>query len=242
MNSTTFSMTMLIVIFSLGQKVQAVPIIYNLAADFSATNNPNGVWSYGYKTSSGAAFTPFVNRVNSSGVDFWYLPSAPPFGSLPQIARNPTATTVIFGTGIVPAGGVSFHPGQAGELAVVRFTAPVSGTYAIEALFGNSDTHPNNAAISIFRGTTSLFAQSLAAGSPPANYTQAFVPAAGETLDFQIDAGLNSYFNDNKSITMTITTDSAASGVPEPSALALGATALSAIWMRRFFRDRRRRT
>jgi hypothetical protein len=35
---------------------EAPPVTYNLIADFSAIQNPNGVWSYGWSESRGSAF------------------------------------------------------------------------------------------------------------------------------------------------------------------------------------------
>ena len=67
---------------------------------------------------------------NASGVDFWYLPSAPPFTTIPQVGHNPTDVTVVFSTAIVNPGELVFHPGQNNEATVVRFTAPGTGSYA----------------------------------------------------------------------------------------------------------------
>ena len=54
-------------------QVRAVSI-YNNAADFSPTNNPNGVWSYGKLapgiTPDASTFSLYLGHGNTSGVDF----------------------------------------------------------------------------------------------------------------------------------------------------------------------------
>ena len=158
---TSYNYALVFAIAVLPASVRAATV-YDVAGDFSATNNPSGVWSYGYKSGNGVGpFTLFVNSSQSLGVDFWYFPSSPPFGALPQVAHNPTVLTQIFGTGIVGAGEVTFHPGESGELAVVRFTAPAPGNYGIDALFENRDTHASSADVSILAGATPLFAQTV---------------------------------------------------------------------------------
>ncbi len=34
---------------------------FDVAADFSPTQNPNGVWTYGYSTTSGSPFITYVD-------------------------------------------------------------------------------------------------------------------------------------------------------------------------------------
>ncbi len=187
---------------------EAALLVFDAANDFSATNNPNGPWSYGYKTGNGAgAFTPFTIKFTQQGVDFWAFPSPPPFGALPQVAHNPTASTEIFSTAIVGPGEMTFHPGEQGELAVVRFTAPITTTYSVSSFFQDRDTAANSADVSIVRGASQLFFQSIG-GS--ATFTQSLALGAGDTVDFQLGAGANSFFNDNKLISVHIT------AVPEP--------------------------
>lgn len=208
-----FGLTMAL---TLGPQVaHGAPSVYDAAADFSATSNPNSVWRYGYKPNGGAgAFTLFSNSFNASGVDFWYLPSAPPFTTIPNVGHNPTANPVVFSTAIVNPGELVFHPGQNNEVTVVRFTAPGTGSFAIQALFENRDTGAQSADVSIVRGAAVLFSQSVSGAAPSATFDQALALTSGETLDFQIDDGANAYFNDNKRISVVITAD-----IPPPSAL-----------------------
>jgi hypothetical protein len=217
--------------------------VYDAAGDFSATNNPNGVWRYGYKSGSGVGpFTLFVNSFQSLGVDFWYFPSPPPFGALPQVAHNPTTSTEIFGTGIVAAGEMTFHPGESGELAVVRFTAPAAGNYGINALFQNRDTLASSADVSILAGATPLFVQTVSPAAPSATFQQTAFLSAGQTLDFQLGEGSFSYFNDNKRISAVITFD-APVVVPEPWGLLMVGSGLALVaWHRLRSRDPKRET
>ena len=49
-------------------------IVYDAAADFSPTNNPNGVWSYGWSSSLGSTFNLDVSSTTVDGLDFWEGP------------------------------------------------------------------------------------------------------------------------------------------------------------------------
>ncbi len=77
----------------------------------------------------------------------------------------------------------------------------------VQALFQNRDTIPNSADISILAGASQLFFQSVTPSVPSAMFSQSLALTTGETLDFQIGPGANSYFNDNKLISVVISTD-----------------------------------
>lgn len=99
------------------------------ARDFDAHVNPNGVWSYGWSTSRGAAFqldpVSFTSCVQSSG---WTT-----YGGNPTVIRNFDTTTTCCATWSLPPGRILMHPGGSGENAVVRWTAPASGMYLVSA-------------------------------------------------------------------------------------------------------------
>lgn len=221
-------MRMLLVMFGLIAGLEAHAQTFDLANDFSPTANPNGVWTYGLRNSSGT-FGQLPFTLTSSGVDFWYSPNPGPFPTLPQIAHNPTTSVVIFETAIVDAGAVTFHPGVDGTLAVARFTAPFAATYDFSAFFQDADTAANIATISILENGSQLLLQDLGVGT--LSFTQTLSLAAGGTVDFQIGAGSNEYFNDNKRIGVTVTTISAP--IPEPASFLLIAIGSAVLGLRR---------
>jgi len=204
----------LLVVTGLSRASEA--LTFDVAADFSATNNPNGVWTYAFQNPDGS-FGPLPSIIHPSGVDVWFRLSPPPFTTLPQIAHNSTAVQVIFGTAIVAPGAVTFHPGVDGTLAVIRFTAPLSADYDVDAFFRDAETNPNIATVSVVRNGSVLLSQNLGIGT--VNFDQGLTLVAGDTLDFRIAAGPNSFFNDNKRIGVTIT--AAPTDVPQPSGLLL---------------------
>ena len=82
--------------------------IYDAAADFSPTNNPNGVWSYGWSQTLGSMFNLDTTSTTSDGLNFWEGPinTGSPPGSFPLVGYNGTTGPITFG------GTVEVQPGQ----------------------------------------------------------------------------------------------------------------------------------
>ena len=93
--------------FVLGDGVAAM---YDPAADFSAGSNPNGPWSYGYRDTASAAFTPVTATFNYGTLDAWARATTWP-DDYPTIQHNGTATPYDNGSGyVVPVGGLDLAP------------------------------------------------------------------------------------------------------------------------------------
>ena len=183
-----------------GSGVAVASDAYDVSGDFSTHSNPNGVWSYGWVSSLGGAFTPlevvrFGQSDNGLPVPTWM----PAGESEPSISINNNTNTMIsaYGQAVLPPGTVLFYPGWQGtpqNYGVIRFTVPTDkpGVYLIEAAVapvanglwqGDTDFH-------VVRGSNELFGQFLA----PTNevgYTNQWVLNAGETIDFAIGRGLD---------------------------------------------------
>jgi hypothetical protein len=84
--------------------------------------------------------------------------------------------------------------------------------------------HTKRRGASVSRGATQLFSQTIGG---TATFTQLLSLAAGEFLDFAVAAGPNSYFNDNKLLSVSITS------VPETSIALMLVLGLAAILHRR---------
>ncbi len=102
---------------------------FGVADDFSATANPSGCWSYGFRP-LGGSFILYdqYGQFHVAGLDEWRLQSS----ENPIVAHNSSANAVTFSTLTVGAGQVIFHPGAQGQQSVIRFTAPFAGDFMID--------------------------------------------------------------------------------------------------------------
>ena len=91
---------------------------FDAADDFSATNNPNQTWQYGYSNSLGGSFDLFPDSTVLSGLDAW-LDQGINVLNTPSVTHNGTANPISFWQ----PGDLFFHPGPS-ALTIVRWTAP----------------------------------------------------------------------------------------------------------------------
>ena len=169
---------------------------YSLGRGFSATNNPNGQWAYGWEESLGGAFSVLtVQHLSTAGngivTPSWQLTSS----QTPAVYYNPTTNTAVFGSnlGTLAPQGVLFYPGENGRLenfGVIRFTAPSNGLYQVETGVspgfdgppqGDTDFH-------VLQNSTELFSQFLAT-TGTASYSNMLALAVGDTVDFAVGRG-----------------------------------------------------
>jgi hypothetical protein len=129
---------------------------WNSADDFSAVNNPNGVWQYGYETTLGGAFTLYdLPFTPVTGLNNW---SSSSIGVDPNVLHNASASPVAIADFVIQPNQTSFHPGPNGEFSIYRWTAPTVGTFSIQADFvglgtsSTTDLHILIDGISIFNG------------------------------------------------------------------------------------------
>lgn len=200
----------------------ASAVIYDAAADFSTGSNPNGVWSYGYETSS--SFTLF-NTVGNLGGSIDYQKDAV-IDSL-GVYKNIAGSTTNFSTISLDANELMQHAGSQGQRSVVRFTAQTAGTYSVRVAYKGADfVGPTSSdaklkvnGVSQFAGNVNGFGATSLIG-----YTSTFVLAAGDTIDSSVGFGGNgNYLFDSTGVSFQV------ESVPEPmtmAALGLGAAAL----------------
>jgi hypothetical protein len=192
------------------------PVTYTnfvLGRDFSTVANPNGVWSYGWKTNFSSTFgllsQPYGSLSdNGLRIQGWILPS---FGQ-PAVYYNSNATTAILGSGqgVVPPGTAYFHPGlnnRPEQFGVIRFVAPSNSSYRVEAvadslysgsLSGDTDFH-------VLKNGLEIFGVFLDAGTGT-SYSNLLSLAAGEPLEFVIGRGAdNNEFGAGLKTEVTIT-------------------------------------
>lgn len=196
--------------------------IYDAAADFSATSNPNGVWSYGFCVSiqGPSQFHAFTNPEGWYGVA--NLPawdSYAPFGVIPAdpaVFRNVSAASITKSGYTIPAGALALDSyGNSNAVStMVRWTAPSAGTVNVSAAFKDGATGAQKAYV--FDNGTALF--NALAPSTGVSYAGTLTVAAGDKIDFLVGA-----YGGSRSVTILNAT---VAMVPEPATLALLGTGL----------------
>ena len=171
--------------------------VFDLSTDFSTSNNPNGVWTFGWKSNETDPVVPypFGSTVSREGAAFFVWARSPNLPSLIEknLADHGVFLVSGFGEGVVLPGEVLLLPGNDGSddnFGLIRFTAPSNGVYSIicdvkaSAPFGDSEFHM------VKGGSVLLNAQIQANGS---GYTNTLALAAGEALDFLAGRGLDGH-------------------------------------------------
>jgi hypothetical protein len=199
-------------IFSMLSLASAQAQIYDAAADFSGTENPNGVWSYGYLAPDivpdPTTFTSYLESFKPDDtnppdtLDVWRIPSQID----PNVIHNGTATPVTISLVTWAPGQLSFHPGPNGEYSVVRWTAPIAGTYIIAATFTGIDALPTSTDVHILHNSGVLFEGIVNDYQIPHAFSTMQAVATGDTIDFIVGRGPNGdYTFDSTALDVTIT-------------------------------------
>lgn len=146
---------------------------YSTSTAFSNLNNPNGVWSYGFKSTVTGTFTAYTKSFNYGTYNSWYN-----VFDNPSFMYNYSNSTVY---GVAPKES-SLHPGSSGEISVLRWTAPQAGTLSIKGSFKAGDTGAVD--VYILKNTTTLFSKTSTLITE--SYDQTTTVAIGDTVDFQV--------------------------------------------------------
>jgi N-acetylneuraminic acid mutarotase len=172
--------------------------VYDLSRGFSASHNPNGVWSFGYQTTLGGAFTLLTFPLTSFAdnpvpVDSWSKNGYEPVA----VYHNGTTNTSLSdgGAGAFPPGTTWFYPGVEGHTdnyGVIRFTVPPgsSGIYQLHTEVrayldgprsGDTDFH-------VLKNGGELFAEFIP-GNSGAGFSNLLSLVGGDTIDFAVGRG-----------------------------------------------------
>jgi len=188
--------------------------IYDAAADFSPTNNPIGVWTYGFSSTLGGTLTDYTNAATLSGVNIWRGAS-----NEPLVFWNGTSQTVTFYTAILEPKQLAFHPGAGGEYSVIRFTTPSAGMFTLASVFLGIDYVGTTTQVHVLENGTSLFAGSISGYGASASYSTTLSLLAGDIIDFAVGYSNGSHTHDSTGVSATLT---AISPVPEIDPAGLG--------------------
>jgi hypothetical protein len=183
---------------------------FNLAADFSPQQNPNGVWEYGYSATSSLDPPEFrLDHYSNQGVpvSFWHPEHTdqPGPGYYPYVAGNNAGKTS-FGSSngwAVRADEIAMEGSNSGQYSMVRFVAPQAGSYAVSAKFAGIHFGLSTTDVHVLLNGSSLFAadidgyggdpafHAITGASPTADYAGTLKMKRGDTVTFAVGYGRN---------------------------------------------------
>lgn len=203
---------------------------YNAAGDFSTASNPNGAWSYGWSSTLGSGFN--LSSIATNGyaglaLDGW-LGTSDASGT-PYVLHNNTTHPVTNAVSVYQPGQLAEHPGSQGQYSIVRWTAPISGTFSIAATFSGLSSAGDSVDVHILHDGSSIFNSTVIGSPSPATFSGLQSVLAGDTIDFAVGFGSNgNNFDDTTALSATI--------VPEPTTLGLVAISLASLLSFRFLK------
>ena len=187
--------------------------IWEAAADYSSVANPNGAWSYGWTPLAGGPLTLFTNYGPfCGGVSGWRL-TGPGVFNLPLVGKNHAASTLCCTTVRMPPGRIIMHPGFSGQKAILRWTAPASGSYYVSAAVGGLDfSFPTNSDFALRLNGVDLLATPVSTFDGPSDcatatsyvtphvYAALLTLVAGDVVDAVVGYGTNLAFNGDSTL------------------------------------------
>jgi hypothetical protein len=175
---------------------------YVAVKDFSLTQNPNGVWTYGYANGSG--FHTFAvaetNENGIQGLNHWANGTGE---NEPAVRFNNTSGTLNYYAHIHhPSNELSLHPGPNCERSVVRFTAPTTGAYDFFGVFEGIDDTPTTTDVAVsLNGSTIKSGLINGFGQAASNGSFGFLFViqlnAGDKIDFSAGCGSNNDYHED---------------------------------------------
>jgi hypothetical protein len=192
-------------------------VVYSAVADFSLAGNPNGVWSYRQGLNTSVLLT---NTYSDASVQTWSGSFSTIYGNFPYVAKNVSGSTLApFWTTDL----LAMHPSESLIPSVVRWTAPLSGTYRVQGRFQNVTSATSD--VYIYQNTTSILSGALSGNStPPVTFDQLVTVGVGDFLEFAAGAQGN-WGGDGVGLAAVISPHTPPPAVvPEPSSLVIACT------------------
>ncbi len=193
---------MLVGFLGLASTHTALAQSWNSASDFSPTANPNGAWSLGWATSRPVGLIAFqLSPVPSQSIPGF--PTWLPVGrSLPFCFKNATSQPILYANDpVCPPGIMGVHPDGDGANAVLRWTAPFTGSVLVNAHFGTTTLDPTGNTVDVAVIHSGVLINS---ANPPRgrghSYFSVINVSENDTLDFSVGNGGNGHSDDSTSI------------------------------------------
>ncbi|WP_158752031.1 hypothetical protein [Acidobacterium sp. S8] len=190
--------------------ISQVATTFDLSTDFSLQHNPNGVWQYGYSASNSLDLKEF--RLDgyadqAAPIGFWHpsFSKGPGPGWYPYIAHNSSKNTM-FGSSngwAARAGEVAMEASNTGQYSLVRFVAPMAGTYQISAQFEGIHFGLSSTDVHVISNDTQLFSADIdgyggdpafhkvEGASPTAAFSGKLTLKKGDIVTFAVGYGKN---------------------------------------------------
>ncbi|MCE9563258.1 MAG: hypothetical protein K8U57_14535 [Planctomycetes bacterium] len=187
--------------------VSGPPAIADNPADaFSPLSNPNDGWAFGSSPTLNGGFTPGTEFNLTPGALGWGVANNVP-GAFENVTDQPQT---FFSTVTLGAGELALHPGPNGEYGIARYIVPTDGTYSItgsfagrDSSFGGTDAHILVKGVEVF-GAAVTNNVGVGMSTPLTVHLN-----AGDTVDYRVGRGSNSYFNDATALDAVVTLVSA---------------------------------
>jgi hypothetical protein len=192
----------------------AFATVWDLAADYSVSSNPNGQWSFGWEDWNEVLGGPLntFNKYNSNNGGAGWSDS---LRNPPSIWKNTSGSS----QNGVASGEVALHPGSDGDFSVVRWVAPSAGEFSFKGYFGAGDS--GSMSYYIYDGALSIRQWKNDPGTETFSFTRTM--AANEAIDFAVGAYVATTGPDNRwgstPLDLKITDNNAP--VPEPATMLL---------------------
>jgi hypothetical protein len=219
---------------------------YDAVSGFNGTNG-SGPWSYLQRSGSTTTLltTPFSVCGLAGGPSGFG--TADPF-SIPAVYFNTAPDPVeCLSVGLAANAGF-FHPGTGFSQAIVRFTAPSAGQYAIAASYWAGDKNASGFGVSLEQqgydallGTTTEYSLT---GTPNGTFDVLRTLALGETIDLVVSAQpTGNFFSATTGFRFTLNrSELPVTPVPEPGTVLLSVVGVVALGLNAQRRRRSRHT
>ncbi len=195
--------------------------VFDVAADFSATSNPNGPWCYGWSSTMASELHIYTQLEDCPDPYAGYIACYDPlnfFIGTPSVHYNSNSYAIDFGYALVLPGQLIMHPGAGDEYSRARWTAPFAGIADVAASFTGCDySGPTSTDVHVLLNGAPLFDGAVNGFGPgsASPYAATIPVAAGDTLDFAVGFGTGGFNCDSTGVAAMIDL------TPEPATLAL---------------------
>jgi hypothetical protein len=168
---------------------------FDPASDFSTTENPHGVWTFGWSTELAGPLHIYETCSDSN----WLSKALLSLGC-PHVAFNSTDSMA----NDIPPHTMHMHPGPQSQFSHCVFTAPVSGLYDIQATFTAISTGGPH--IYVLHNGLQISSSRLKRGKPWEFSSESLDLGPGDTIDVVVGVGPDKvYFSDETAFSLKIT-------------------------------------
>ena len=195
------ALSVLTLLFLVVAASEVIAQTFNPAVEFSATNNPNGNWSYGYSTTLGGSLILHTSHTQFNGIDAWNTDIS--LGD-PLVGHNSTAQSITYGSVTVGPGQLWLHPGPNDQKAVLRFAVTNGGHYLVQGSFFGEDTTSTD--VHVLVDSVSMFDGLVNGYGSSTSFTVRGTVVTGDIIDFAVGYGANNnYFHDSTGLSVILT-------------------------------------